>query len=270
MGIVNVTPDSFSDGGRYLAHDAAVQHGLSLLEAGADVVDVGGESTRPHATRTDESEELRRVVPVIRDLARAGVAVTVDTMRSSVAAAALAAGAVGVNDVSGGLADTNMARVIADARVPYVAMHWRSPSKDMHDHARYTDVVGDVITELGRRLEALDRAGVDLHQVVVDPGIGFAKTAAHNWQVLNGLRAFAVLNRPLLVGASRKSFLRKAIEATHAGVTTESLDAATAAVSALAARAGAHCVRVHDVTSTRIALTRPSSWTEPSRPPSGR
>jgi dihydropteroate synthase len=270
MGIVNVTPDSFSDGGRYLAHDDAVRHGLSLVEAGADVVDVGGESTRPRAARTDESEELRRVVPVVRELARAGVAVTIDTMRSSVAAAALVAGAVGVNDVSGGLADTNMARVIADARVPYVAMHWRSPSKDMHGHARYTDVVGEVIAELGQRLETLERAGVDLQQVVVDPGLGFAKTAAHNWEVLNGLEALAALDRPVLVGASRKSFLRKVIESGRSEVTTEALDTATAVVSALAARSGAHCVRVHDVGSTRTALTVQGCWAVPSRPPSGR
>lgn len=207
MGIVNVTPDSFSDGGRYDTTVAAVAHGLALLDEGADLLDVGGESTRPGAERVTAEQELARVVPVIRELSAAGAQVSVDTMRAAVAEAALAAGAVLVNDVSGSLADPAMPSLIADAGLPYVVMHWRGLSRDMQQRAVYADVVTEVVDELRRRMEALATAGVRDEQVVIDPGLGFAKTAEHNWALLGGLQRLAALGRPLLIGGSRKAFL---------------------------------------------------------------
>jgi dihydropteroate synthase len=207
MGIVNVTPDSFSDGGAYLAAASAVQHGLALARSGADIIDVGGESTRPGAGRVRAAEEARRVLPVVRELSAAGLTVTIDAVRSAVAEAALAAGAAAVNDVSGGLADPAMARLAAEARVPYIVTHWRGPSQDMRQRAVYTDVVTQVTAALRARLEALVAAGVDRRQVVLDPGLGFAKQPAHNWQLLNRLGEMLALGQPVLVGASRKSFL---------------------------------------------------------------
>jgi dihydropteroate synthase len=256
MGVVNVTPDSFSDGGHYLAADAAIEHGLALVAEGADLVDVGGESTRPGAQRVDESEELRRVLPVVRGLATAGVAVSIDTMRSRVAAEAIEAGAAMVNDVSGGLADEDMARVVAGSSVPYVAMHWRGHSAGMAALADYDDVVADVTAELRLRLDALVAAGVDEQRVVLDPGIGFAKDAAHNWSLLAGLRGLAGLGRPLLVGASRKGFLG-ALLADPDGVPrpVEGRDVATAVLSAAVADCDAvWAVRVHAVRPTVDAL----------------
>ncbi|MDV3129949.1 dihydropteroate synthase [Mycobacterium sp. 21AC1] len=260
MGILNVTPDSFSDGGRYLAVNDAVEHGLSMIRHGADVVDVGGESTRPGAQRITESEELRRVLTVVRALAGAGIPVTIDTMRSRVAAAALAAGAVGVNDVSGGLADPDMPAFISDARVPYVLSHWRAANGVLSRHAEYQDVVGDVITDLRRRLDVFECAGADLDRIVIDPGLGFAKTAGHNWQILRRLGEIRGIGHRVLIGASRKSFLRNLLAADDGGVTPRDLDAATAVVSALAAAAGAYGVRVHDVTSTALALKTSAAW----------
>jgi dihydropteroate synthase len=248
MGVVNVTPDSFSDGGAWFDTDEAIAHGLSLVEQGADLVDVGGESTRPGADRVPEDEEQRRVVPVVRALARAGAVVSVDTMRASVAADALEAGAAVVNDVSGGLADPAMASVVAAAAVPFVVMHWRGHSSDMASRAVYDDVVTEVARELRQRVEELTRAGVDERQLVLDPGLGFAKNAAHNWAVLGHLPALRRLGRPVLVGASRKRFLG-ALLAGPGGPPRppEERDAATAAVTALAAAQGAWCVRVHTV-----------------------
>jgi dihydropteroate synthase len=252
MGIVNVTPDSFSDGGAHLEADRAIAHGLRLVADGADLVDVGGESTRPGAQRVPADVELARVLPVVRGLSDAGVVVSVDTMRARVAAAAVAAGAALVNDVSGGLADPAMARCVADLGTPYVAMHWRAHSARMHAHTWYRDVVADVVAELAERLDRLTTAGVDPDRIVVDPGIGFAKTAAQNWQLLHRLEELTALGRPILVGASRKSFLADVVEPGPGGPAAR--DLATVAVSAIVAARGAYCVRVHDVAGSAVAV----------------
>ena len=255
MGIVNVTPDSFSDGGRYLDPEAAVAHGCALLAEGADLIDVGGESTRPGAKRVPEVEERRRVLPVIRALVSEGAVVSVDTMRANVAAAALDAGAQLVNDVSGGLADPGLLEVVKATEVPYVLTHWRGHSTAMQDRTSYVDVVADVCRELLARLEAVTAAGVDPERVVLDPGLGFAKTAEHNWALLAHLEALVALGRPVLVGASRKSFLGPLLAAPgEPPVAPAGRDRATAAVTAIAAAAGAWCVRVHDVGPSRDAV----------------
>jgi dihydropteroate synthase len=265
MGIVNVTPDSFSDGGRYLQTAGAVEHGMALVAAGADIVDVGGESTRPGARPVPVDVELHRVVPVVRELARAGTTVSIDTMHAEVARAALAAGALAVNDVSGGLADPAMAGLVADAQVPYVAMHWRAPSVDMQRHARYGDVVAEVAEELSRRLDAFVEAGMDPRRIVLDPGLGFAKNAAHNWQLLARFDELLALGHPILVGASRKSFLGALLATDDGPAAPDARDVATAAVSALAAAAGAYCVRVHDVRSTLDAVRVATAWADVGR-----
>jgi dihydropteroate synthase len=255
MGVVNVTPDSFSDGGRWFEPSDAVLHGRQLLAEGADLLDVGGESTRPGAARPPVEEELRRVLPVVRELADAGAVVSVDTMRVGVAERALAAGAELVNDVSGGLADPAMAALVASARVPYVVMHWRGASDRMNQLATYGDVVTDVRDELARRVDALVAAGVDRDQLVLDPGLGFAKNANHNWALLARLAELHELARPLLVGASRKRFLGSLLAGPDGEPRPpDERDAATAATSALAAAAGAWCVRVHDVPATADAV----------------
>ncbi|HWU23838.1 MAG TPA: dihydropteroate synthase, partial [Nocardioides sp.] len=207
LGILNVTPDSFSDGGRYAGTDAAVAGGRWLVDQGADLVDVGGESTRPGAARVDEAEELRRVVPVVAALSAAGIAVSIDTMRAAVAAAAVEAGAVLVNDVSGGLADPAMLPFVAEAEIACVLMHWRGHSAGMQQLAVYADVVEDVRAELARRAEAAVAAGVRPERIVLDPGLGFAKDADHNWELLASLPRLQSLGLPLLIGASRKRFL---------------------------------------------------------------
>jgi dihydropteroate synthase len=263
MGIVNVTPDSFSDGGAYLAAASAIGHGLALARSGADVIDVGGESTRPGAARVTAEEELRRVLPVVRELSAAGLTVTIDTTRARVAEAALAAGAAGVNDISGGLADSAMAQLAARARVPYIAMHWRGPSRGMQQRADYTDVVAEVTAGLRGRLEALLRAGVDRRQVVLDPGLGFAKRPAHNWQLLHRFGELRALGQPVLVGASRKAFLGTLLGSGGDTPRPSDRDMATAAVSALAAAVGAYCVRVHDVSATLDAVRVAAEWTAP-------
>jgi len=261
MGILNVTPDSFSDGGRYAETGRAVEQGLRLAEEGADLVDVGGESTRPGAEPVPVEAELARVVPVVRELVRAEVAVSVDTMHAAVARAAIEAGASMVNDVSGGLADPAMAAVVAAAGVPYVAMHWRAPSREMDRHAVYRDVVADVTAELLRRVDALAAAGVDPGRIILDPGLGFAKRATHDWELLTHLSALRATGLPVLVGASRKRFIGAALS-DRAGVDSVpgDRDAATAAVSALAAVAGAFCVRVHDVRSSLHAVCVAAVW----------
>ena len=248
VGVLNVTPDSFSDGGQHNTVRAAIAHGLAMVEAGADLVDVGGESTRPGAHRIDSQEEARRVIPVVTALSAGGVNVSVDTTRASVARAAVEAGAVLVNDVSGGLADADMLATVADLQSPYVVMHWRAPSADMQTLAVYDDVVAEVLAALRLRLEACERAGV--RDVVVDPGLGFAKTAEHNWALLRALPALVGLGRPVLVGASRKAFLGALLD----GRDPKGRDAATAAVTVLAAQAGAWAVRVHDVRSSADAV----------------
>jgi dihydropteroate synthase len=260
MGIINVTPDSFSDGGQWLESDAAVKHGLALLADGADLLDVGGESTRPGAIRPDVDEELRRVLPVVQALSSAGAAVTIDTMRAEVARAAVDAGAVGVNDVSGGLADQAMLPTVASLGVPYVCMHWRGHSTRMQELAVYDDVVADVCDELAARREAALGAGIGPERLALDPGLGFAKTADHNWSLLARLGTLKDLGQPLVVGASRKAFLG-ALLAGEAGLRPpQERDDATTAISALAALHGAWCVRVHDVRGSRDAVEVARRW----------
>ncbi|MEP7368920.1 MAG: dihydropteroate synthase [Dermatophilaceae bacterium] len=255
MGVVNVTPDSFSDGGMWFTPDAAVDHGLELLEQGADILDVGGESTRPGADRVSEEEELGRVIPVVRELSRGGARISVDTMRASVAQRALEAGASIVNDVSGGLADPDMARVVAAAQVPFVVMHWRGHSHSMQDRASYVDVVAEVCRELGERVTDLCARGVGLDQLILDPGFGFAKLPAHNWSLLAHLDALASLGQPVLIGTSRKSFLGRlgVPEGAEARPPAER-DVATAATTVIAGLAQVWGVRVHDVASSVDAL----------------
>ena len=257
LGILNVTPDSFSDGGHYVGFTAAVDRGIQLRQHGADVVDVGGESTRPGAQRVPAEEEQRRVIPVIRELAGQQIAVSIDTMNASTARAAIEAGARIVNDVSGGLADPQMYAVVANADVDYIAMHWRGHSRNMNELATYSDVVLEVRDELAERLQAMDAAGLEIDRVILDPGLGFAKTADHNWSLLARLDELAGLGRPLLVGTSRKRFLGELLPADAA---TELRDAATATTSVLAASAGVWGVRVHDVASTMLALAVWSAW----------
>ena len=261
MGVVNVTPDSFSDGGRWFAPDAAVAHGLSLLADGADLLDVGGESTRPGAARVPVAEELDRVLPVVRELASRGAAVSVDTTRAEVAEAAVAAGAVVVNDVSGGLAEPAIREVVARTGVVYVAMHWRGHADVMDSLAEYDDVVTDVRRELADRVAGLRAAGVADHQVVLDPGLGFAKPGSANWPLLARLPELVADGFPVLVGASRKRFLGHLLAGEDGvPVPPEQRDAATAAVSALAAAAGAWCVRVHEVRGTADAVRVAARW----------
>jgi dihydropteroate synthase len=254
LGVLNVTPDSFSDGGRFLDHDHAVAHGIALRHAGADLVDVGGESTRPGAARVDAAEELARVLPVVRDLVAAGVPVSVDTTRAAVAEVTLEAGATVVNDVSGGLADPAVARVVARARVPWILMHWRGHSDRMGALATYEDVLGEVRAELVARVDAAVLAGVDPGRIVLDPGLGFAKTAAHNWALLRRLDVLVALGFPVLVGASRKRFLGELLADSAGPRPATGRDVATAAVTVIAACAGAWGVRVHDVAASMDAV----------------
>lgn len=247
MGVVNVTPDSFSDGGEWFGTDAAVAHGRDLLAEGADILDVGGESTRPGAERPDVAEELRRVLPVVAALAGLGALVSIDTMRAEVAEAALARGACLVNDVSGGLADASMAELVARARVPFVAMHWRGHSASMQDLAVYDDVAAEVCSELRSRVDALVAAGVDPDRIVLDPGVGFAKTAEHNWELLRAFEQVLGLGHRVLLGTSRKAFLGRVGRGLGRERPPKARDTATAVTSAYAARLGVWGVRVHDV-----------------------
>ncbi|WP_232323814.1 dihydropteroate synthase [Catenuloplanes japonicus] len=265
MGILNVTPDSFSDGGRYADRSAAVAHGIEMRTDGAHVIDVGGESTRPGAGRVDAAEESRRVLPVIRDLAAAGVRVSIDTTRASVAAAAIEAGAVAVNDVSGGLADPDMAAVVASSGVPWILMHWRGHSRGMQQLAVYQDVVAEVRGELSQRVDAALAAGVAAEKIIIDPGLGFAKSAEHNWALTRHLGDLISLGFPLLFATSRKSYLGALLRGPDgtprpAG---ERRDAATVATSVLAVAAGAWGVRVHQVRDTADAL---AVWTASGAP----
>jgi dihydropteroate synthase len=248
IGVLNVTPDSFSDGGRFIDLDDAVAQGCRLANEGADLVDVGGESTRPGAERVAAAEEVRRVVPVVEALVANGIRVSIDTYRAVVAERALAAGASVVNDVSGGLADPDMAAVVRAAECPWILMHWRGHSRRMQDLAHYADVVDDVRRELAERVEAANQAGISADRIVIDPGLGFAKTAAHNWALLAHLDGLVGLGLPVLIGASRKSFLGRVL-ADPAGTPrpVDEREAATVALTAYAAAQGAWGVRVHDV-----------------------
>ncbi|MFF6808916.1 dihydropteroate synthase [Streptomyces sp. NPDC012403] len=255
MGVVNVTPDSFSDGGRWFDTTTAVKHGLDLVAQGADLIDVGGESTRPGATRVDEAEELKRVIPVVRGLAAEGVTISVDTMRASVAEQSLAAGAALVNDVSGGLADPAMIPVVAAAGAPFVVMHWRGFLEGGNIKGVYADVVAEVAEELHARVEAVLEGGIAADRVIVDPGLGFSKGAGHDLALLAHLDRVLALGHPVLVAASRKRFLGHVLAGPDgAPPPARERDAATAAVSALAAQAGAWAVRVHEVRATADAV----------------
>lgn len=248
VGVLNVTPDSFSDGGRWADLDSAVAHGVQLRDEGADLVDVGGESTRPGAQRVDAAEESRRVLPVVSALAASHVPVSVDTYRAAVAEAALGAGAVVVNDVSGGLGDPDMARVVRDAGCPWILMHWRGHSASMQQLAHYDDVVREVRDELARRVDAAVATGVDASRLVLDPGLGFAKNAGHNWALLAHLDSLLELGLPVLVGASRKSFLGSLLaDADGKPRPVDDREAATTALTAYAALCGVWGVRVHEV-----------------------
>ena len=270
VGVLNVTPDSFSDGGRYLGPDDAVAHGLRLVAEGADLIDVGGESTRPGARRIPAGEELRRVLPVLSALAGEGVACSVDTTRAEVAEASLSAGATVVNDVSGGLADPGMAKVVAAAGVPWILMHWRGHSDRMGELAVYSDVVAQVRDELSARVDAAVTEGVDPSMLVIDPGLGFAKHAEHDWALLHRLDVLLGLGLPVLVGASRKRFLGRLL-ADPAGEPRPApgREVATSALSALAAAAGAWGVRVHDVAASRDAVLVGRAWRSGSAEPAG-
>ena len=263
MGVVNVTPDSFSDGGRWATTELAVAHGRQLIAQGADLLDVGGESTRPGARRVDLAEEQNRVLPVIRELAAAGIAVSVDTIHAATAAAAIEAGAVIVNDVSGGLADPAMAGVLADAGVVYICQHWRGDPRTMDGLTDYGgDVLAGVEAELRARLDGLTDAGLADEQVVIDPGLGFAKTHEQSWRLLAATaRLREDLRRPVLIGASRKRFLALALP-DDVAADPLARDAATAATTALAAAAGAWAVRVHEVPASRDAVRTASLWKE--------
>jgi dihydropteroate synthase len=266
MGVLNVTPDSFSDGGRYLDPALALKHGRTLVAEGADLVDVGGESTRPGAERPTPEQEADRVVPVVAALAAEGVAVSVDTMRASVAELAVQAGAVLVNDVSGGRADDEMLDVVARLGTPYVLMHWRSHSREMQQHTEYDDVVEDVITELSEQLDAATLAGIDPGRIAVDPGIGFSKTADQNWDVLAGMERLHALGHPVLIATSRKRFLGSLLADAAGELRPPELrEDATTATSALATVAGAWCIRTHEVRPTLDAVRVAVRWAGPGR-----
>ncbi|WP_081880775.1 dihydropteroate synthase [Prescottella defluvii] len=271
MGVLNVTADSFSDGGRFLDRDAAVAHGVRLRDLGVDIVDVGGESTRPGAARVDPAVEAARVAPVIAELVAEGITVSVDTMRASVAQAAVEAGVTIVNDVSGGRADADMARVVADAGVPWILMHWRPTGDFVHagGSTHYDDVVRDVRDELLVQVDAAVAAGVDPKSIALDPGLGFVKDQHHNWQLLNRLPELVELGFPVLIGASRKRFLGSLLADPDGAVRPPAgREVATAVVSALAVTHGAWGVRVHDAQASLDAIAVAEAWARGSENPS--
>ena len=239
MGILNVTPDSFADGGRHNEFDAAVARGLAMIAEGVDIIDIGGESTRPGAERVSEEDELNRTIPVITELAKHGVRISIDTMRASTAGAAVKAGASIVNDVSGGLADSEMLATVAGLQVPYIAMHWRGQSKEMNSKAVYGDVVTEVIAELNERIDAALDAGIHRDKLIIDPGIGFAKDAEHNWAIIDSIDRFVAMGYPVLVGASRKRFL--------GGDSPDEREQATIELTKRLGTTGVWAVRVHSV-----------------------
>lgn len=262
MGVVNVTDDSFSDGGRYLDPARAVEHALALVAEGAAIIDVGGESTRPGAVRIDSAVEVARIIPVVKELAAQGITVSIDTMHAVVARAALENGAAIVNDVSGGRADPDMAAVVAEAGVPWVLMHWHSVQADQpHEVPNYRDVVAEVRGELLAAVDSAVAAGVDHDKVIIDPGLGFAKTAQHNWALLRALPELVATGVPVLVGASRKRFLGSLLaDPDGAPRPPDGRETATAVISALAGLHGAWGVRVHDVRASVDALKVVGAW----------
>ncbi len=247
MGILNVTPDSFADGGKHNDFESAVARGLQMIAEGVDIIDIGGESTRPGADRVSEEEEIARTIPVITELAKHGVKISIDTMRASTAKTAIDAGASIINDVSGGLADPLMLQTAAELKVPYIAMHWRGQSKDMNSKAIYGDVVSDVISELQERISAALDAGITAENLVIDPGLGFAKDADHNWAIIDAIDHFVALSYPVLVGASRKRFL--------GGDTPDEREQATIDLTKRLAPTGVWAVRVHSVKPHREVLS---------------
>jgi len=248
MGILNVTPDSFADGGRHNEFDAAVARGLEMIAEGVDIIDIGGESTRPGAERVSEAEEIERTIPVITELAKHGARISIDTMRASTAEAAVKAGASIINDVSGGLADPEMLQTAARLQVPYIAMHWRGQSKDMNSKAIYNDVVIDVISELQERITAALDAGIEVGNLIIDPGLGFAKDAEHNWEIIDSIDSFVDLGYPVLVGASRKRFL--------GGDSPDEREQATIDLTKRLATTGVWAVRVHSVKPHKEVLAQ--------------
>jgi dihydropteroate synthase len=248
MGILNVTPDSFADGGRHNEFDAAVARGLEMIAEGVDIIDIGGESTRPGAERVSEAEEIERTIPVITELAKHGARISIDTMRASTAEAAIKAGASIINDVSGGLADPNMLQTAARLKVPYIAMHWRGQSKDMNSKAVYNDVVIDVISELQERITAALDAGIEVGNLIIDPGLGFAKDAEHNWEIIDSIDSFVDLGYPVLVGGSRKRFL--------GGDSPDEREQATIDLTKRLATTGVWAVRVHSVKPHKEVLAQ--------------
>ena len=248
MGILNVTPDSFADGGRHNEFDAAVARGLEMIAEGVDIIDIGGESTRPGAERVSETEEIERTIPVIAELAKHGVKISIDTMRASTAEAAIKAGASIINDVSGGLADPPMLQTAARLGVPYIAMHWRGQSKDMNSKAVYNDVVIDVISELQERITAALDAGIEVSNLIIDPGLGFAKDAEHNWEIIDSIDSFVDLGYPVLVGGSRKRFL--------GGDSPDEREQATIDLTKRLATTGVWAVRVHSVKPHKEVLAQ--------------
>ena len=248
MGILNVTPDSFADGGRHNEFDAAVARGLEMIAEGVDIIDIGGESTRPGAERVSETEEIERTIPVIAELAKHGVKISIDTMRASTAEAAIKAGASIINDVSGGLADPLMLQTAARLGVPYIAMHWRGQSKDMNSKAVYNDVVIDVISELQERITAALDAGIEVSNLIIDPGLGFAKDAEHNWEIIDSIDSFVDLGYPVLVGGSRKRFL--------GGDSPDEREQATIDLTKRLATTGVWAVRVHSVKPHKEVLAQ--------------
>ena len=260
MGIINVTPDSFSDGGENAGTESAVMRGIQMIREGVDIIDIGGESTRPGASRISPEEEKARVLPVLRALADYDTVLSIDTMRAEVAEEAIAAGASIVNDVSGGLADSDMPRLIADVRVPYVVMHWRGFSDSMQKLAVYEVTAKEVRHELAERIEKLTKAGVEIDQIILDPGLGFAKEPDHNWDVLQAIESFEKLKRPLLVGASRKRFLGRLLNDGESDRDVKEREAATIAVTTMLAERKVWGVRVHNVRDSRDAIEVVKRW----------
>ena len=251
LGILNVTPDSFADGGKFLDSKDAINQGRRLIAEGADIIDVGGESTRPGAERVSQDEEIKRVIPVITELVKDGAVISVDTTRAEVARQAIAAGATYVNDVSGGLADEKMAQLIAtNPKVQYIVMHWRGESKDMQSKAIYKDVVKEVKDELDDRVNQLIKAGVQAEQIILDPGIGFAKESEHNWAILQNIERFQLLGYPILIGASRKRFLGELVNAKD----TDDRESASIALTTELARLNIWGIRTHSVKPHRDAI----------------